>query len=85
MKDYLQSLGQTSVIASRDSTRGAFKAGLIVEGELWMDMIESRNLSSHTYNRDTADRLGQKISQDYWVCFTAFEAKMLEIQRHASA
>ena len=83
MKDYLQSLGQTSVIASRDSTRGAFKAGLIVEGELWMDMIESRNLSTHTYNRVTADRLAQKISQNYWACFIAFESTMLGIQRHA--
>ena len=47
MKDYLQSLGQTNVIASRDSTRAAFKAGLIFAGEIWMDMIESRNLSVH--------------------------------------
>ena len=76
MQDYLQSLGQTKVIASRDSTRAAFKAGLIFEGEIWMDMVESRILSVHTYNRSTADLLAQKISAAYLECFSAFEAVM---------
>ncbi len=76
MKDYLQSLGQSNVIASRDSTRAAFKAGLILSGEIWMDMIESRNLSVHTYNRSTADLLALKISDSYLACFAAFEAVM---------
>ena len=76
MKDYLQSLGQTNVIASRDSTRAAFKAGLILAGEIWMDMIESRNLSVHTYNRSTADLLAQIISETYLECFSAFETVM---------
>ena len=76
MKDYIQSLGQTNVIASRDSTRAAFKAGLILEGEIWMDMIESRNLSVHTYNRSTADLLARKISETYFECFSAFETVM---------
>ena len=83
MKDYLQSLGQTSVIASRDSTRAAFKAGLIFEGEIWMDMIESRNLSVHTYNRSTADLLAQKISASYLECFSAFEIVMRGTARDA--
>ncbi len=84
MKDYLQSLGQANVIASRDSTRAAFKAGLIFEGEIWMDMIESRNLSVHTYNRSTADLLAQKISDAYLDCMAAFEASMRGIVANAN-
>jgi nucleotidyltransferase substrate binding protein (TIGR01987 family) len=83
MKDYLQSLGQANVIASRDSTRAAFKAGLILAGEIWMDMIESRNLSVHTYNRDTADLLAQKIVENYIDCFAAFESVMRGVQPDA--
>ena len=79
MKDYLRSLGSDSLIASRDSTRAAFKAALIEDGESWMDMIVSRNLSSHTYNRDTAIELGQKIADVYAGLFAVFEQKMNEI------
>lgn len=80
MKDYLRSLGMDALIASRDSTRAAFAAELILDGEAWMDMILSRNLSSHTYNLDTATRLVAKIADTYAPLLAAFEQKMLEIQ-----
>lgn len=79
MKDYLRSLGNITVIASRDSTRAAFAAELIADGENWMDMIVSRNLSSHTYNRDTANALVQKITTAYANLFATFEQKMVGI------
>ena len=72
-KDYLRSLGNNAVVASRDSTRAAFAAELIADGESWMDMIVSRNLSLHTYNRDTANALVQKITGSYAVLFATFE------------
>jgi Nucleotidyltransferase substrate binding protein like len=39
-------------------------------------MIVSRNLSSHTYNRDTANALVQKIATSYAALFATFEKKM---------
>jgi nucleotidyltransferase substrate binding protein (TIGR01987 family) len=57
LKDYLEYQGITGIIGSRDATREAFKGGLIENGEIWMDMIKSRNLSTHTYNEDTAQKL----------------------------
>jgi len=83
MKDYLQSLGQAQLMASRDATRAAFKAGLIHEGETWMDMILSRNLSSHTYNQDTANLISGRASERYLPLLLAFGQKMRDIQ-HAS-
>ena len=80
MKDYLRSVGLDALIASRDSTRAAFAAELILDGEAWMDMILSRNLSSHTYNLDIAANLVSKIVPTYASLFGAFEKKMLEIQ-----
>ncbi len=79
MKDYLRSLGNNTVIASRDATRAAYAAALIGDGDDWMDMIVSRNLSSHTYNRDTANALVAKIATVYAGLFATFEAKMAGI------
>ncbi len=80
MKDYLRSLGMDTVLASRDSTRAAFAAELIADGEAWMDMILARNLSTHTYNLDTANNLVAKVAAIYTPLLIAFEKKMLEVQ-----
>lgn len=85
MKDYLRSLGNTQILASRDSTRAAFAAELILDGEGWMAMIEGRNLSVHTYNLEVANKLTQVIADRYAQLFTQFEEKMLEIAGRADA
>ena len=85
MKDYLRSLGNTQIVASRDSTRAAFAAELIVDGEGWMAMIEGRNLSVHTYNLEIANTLTHSVAERYAPLFVQFEAKMLEIGGRADA
>ncbi|NEN25562.1 hypothetical protein G3O08_18880 [Cryomorpha ignava] len=45
---------RTGITGSRDATREAFSNGLVEDGEVWMEMIKSRNQSSHTYNEDLA-------------------------------
>ena len=79
MKDYLRSLGNTQIIASRDSTRAAFAAELILDGEGWMAMIDGRNLSVHTYNLDVANTLTKEVAERYAALFAQFEVRMLEI------
>jgi hypothetical protein len=64
---------------SKDSTREAFKQGLIEAGEIWMDMITSRNLSSHTYNQDLADEIVRKIIERYFAEFKRLVHRMQEI------
>lgn len=61
---------------SKDATKEAFAAGLILEGEVWMDMIISRNKTSHTYNEETADDIFLKIMNDYYSEFLSFRDKM---------
>lgn len=58
LKDYLQEKGYVGLIGSKDATRTAFKNDLLDDGDVWMDMIKARNLSSHTYNTETAEREG---------------------------
>jgi hypothetical protein len=48
--------GIQGLVGSRSTARKAFKRGLIRDGEVWMDMIAKRNLSSHTYNQPTVEK-----------------------------
>ena len=69
IKDFLENQGYTSITGSRDAFREAFKAGLITEGEKWMDMITSRILTSHTYDEATADKISEDIREIYFFKF----------------
>ena len=49
----------------------AFKAGLVEGNEIWKAIMEARNLSMHTYNRQLAVDLCAKIKSDYLPIFLA--------------
>ncbi len=49
MQDFFIYQGNTEIRGSRDATREAFKAELIIDGDSWMEMIKKRNLTSYTY------------------------------------
>ncbi len=76
LKDYFEYQGNSSITGSRDATREAFKNGLVEDGNAWMEMINSRNQSSHTYNEETAADIKDKILFGYFDLFVAFQTKM---------
>ena len=80
MKDYFFYQGDSSITGSRDATREAFKYGLIKDGEAWMEMITSRNISSHSYNEDTIKELKKQIIFLYYPLFEKFRDKMKNFQ-----
>ena len=69
LKDFFEYQGNTSITGSRDAIREAFNKGLIQNGEGWMDMIRSRNKSSHTYNQEVADEIVSHIRETYFPLF----------------
>ena len=69
LKDYLSDKGISGLIGSKDATRAAFKNGLIENGEGWMKMIESRNLTSHTYNPEIAEAVVNDILRSFYPDF----------------
>lgn len=79
MKDYAEYQGAIELGGSRDATREAFKMGIITNAEVWMDMIKSRNESSHTYNEATAEEIYRKVVNAYYPLFTEFEKHMLAL------
>lgn len=76
MKDYFAFQGNPTITGSRDAVRESFNKGLIAEGEGWMEMIKSRNQSSHTYNRKVADEIIDKVVTRYHALFQAFLLRM---------
>ena len=77
IKDYLAYQGITDVIGSRDAFRIAYNRGLILEGNIWMSMIESRIKSSHTYNEEIAKEILKEIREQYFKLFIQLEAKLI--------
>jgi nucleotidyltransferase substrate binding protein (TIGR01987 family) len=62
-------LTEQGLVGSRSTAREAFKRGLVLDGEVWMDMIEKRNLSSHTYNQAVANILVASVAERYYSAF----------------
>lgn len=85
LKDFLEGRGARNLYGSKDATREAFKAGLVENGEAWMDMIKSRNLTSHTYNESMAATIVSAIRNVYFAEFVAFQNNMEKIREEGSA
>ena len=80
LKDFFKAKGRTDIYGSKDATREGFQDGLLQHGDIWMEMVESRNLSSHTYNNEISDEIVHKILTSYYQLFCDFESKMIELQ-----
>lgn len=76
MKDFLLNEGFQDVIGSRSATKEAFNKGLIIDGQSWMNMLESRNITVHTYNKNILEEEYSKIVTVYFQLFTDFLMKM---------
>lgn len=82
MKDYFVYQGNaTPIYGSRDAVREAFAVQLVTDGQVWMDMIKSRNLSSHTYNTEVADAIVKDVVEKYAEQFAAFARHMAALIR----
>lgn len=79
MKDYFEYQGTTSIMGSRDATREAFQRNMITDGEGWMEMIKSRNMTSHTYNQEIADEISEKVITQYFHLLQAFHVRVQDL------
>ena len=69
---------------SRDTTRAAFKEGLIENGEAWMEMIRHRNLTTHTYNESAAEEVVSALLNIYFPEFETLLAKIEHLKQEQS-
>lgn len=76
MKDYLEYEGHQGVTGSRSASRLAFNLGLVTDGQVWMDMIESRNRTVHTYDERILEEEFAKVQNRYAGAFLEFSQTM---------
>lgn len=72
LKDFLTAEG-FSVKSPRDSLKTAFQNGYINNGGLWINALDSRNLSAHTYDESIAQELVQNIRTIYFPLLEDFQ------------
>ncbi len=65
LKDYLEHQ-QVEVKFPRDVIKAGFQYQLLDEGDIWMDMLEKRNLMAHTYDEERAQIAFQLITKQYY-------------------
>lgn len=80
LKDFLEYRGTENIYGSRDAARAAFRVGLIENGEVWMDMISSRDLSSHTYNEAVATKIATAVFSTYFNEFVTLQATLNKLK-----
>lgn len=79
LKDYLEYEGHQNITGSRSAVRLAFNLGLIMQGQIWMNMIESRNRTVHAYDESVLIDELTKVRQHYVACFNQFEKTMVAV------
>ena len=63
----------------RPTLKKAFADGLIAtpeEADLWLQMLEDRNLTSHAYDEALAARIYQQVARDYSALLGAMAGKI---------
>ena len=64
LKDYLEAQ-EYLVKSPRETVKQAFQIGLIDNGHIWMDALSNRNLTTHTYDEELANKMTNEIITMY--------------------
>jgi nucleotidyltransferase substrate binding protein (TIGR01987 family) len=63
----------------KDCLKESFKYGLLPDNPLWLNMIEDRNLTVHTYDERTAEKVYGRVAL-YIPLFEALENALQKLQ-----
>ncbi|MPQ43208.1 nucleotidyltransferase substrate binding protein [Clostridium tarantellae] len=64
LKDYLEADGYI-VKSPRETIKQAFQNEIIENGHVWIDALSSRNLTTHTYDQELANKMLKEIIETY--------------------
>ncbi len=65
LRDYLESQG-FQVNNPRDVLKQAFQSEIIEDGHAWMNALDDRNLTTHTYDEETSLKIERLIRDTYF-------------------
>jgi len=65
MKDYLEEEGLV-VNSPKEAIKQAFQSDIIKDGHTWIDALNDRNLTTHTYEEEAAIEVTENIEENYF-------------------
>lgn len=78
LEDYLEHEGRVmTTLTPRAVIKEAFAARILGDGQLWIDMLDHRNLLAHTYDAVAFDQAVLAIRDRYLAAFEALRAWLL--------
>jgi nucleotidyltransferase substrate binding protein (TIGR01987 family) len=77
LKDYLEAQ-EVEANFPREVIKASFHYGLIEKGEVWMDMLEKRNVLAHTYDEERFQFAIKMIKEKYFQAISELHQLMGE-------
>ena len=72
-KDYLEEQGFVDIKSPRAAIKKAFEMGILENGHAWMDLLQDRNLTAHTYDEQKATDMEHLIKNKYFPLLKALK------------
>lgn len=66
LKDYLEEQGFNDIKSPKDAIKKAFEIGVIENGHEWLNLLQDRNLTTHTYDETKASEMEKLIHLNYY-------------------
>ena len=79
MKDLLEEQGFTAINSPRETVKTAFQNNLVNDGHLWLQALDDRNVTVHTYDESTAHKIEQLIRYSYYPMLSTLKD---ELKKH---
>lgn len=69
LREYLIEQGYTDINSPKSVLKTAYSDGLIDDEKGWLEILESRNLTSHVYDEKTAEKIFENIKTKFLSLF----------------
>ncbi|RIJ48291.1 nucleotidyltransferase [Maribellus luteus] len=76
LQDLMKDKGYIDIVGPRPVIEQSFQDGYIADGKGWMQMHKSRNLTSHTYDEETAEEIIGEIRALYFFLLEALKIRL---------
>lgn len=80
LQDFLREKGHADIKGPSQTITKALEEGIIKEEEGWWQLKESRELTTHTYDEETANEIAQNTMEKYYDLLVQLETR-LEVER----
>lgn len=85
LQDFLEAKGYPEIKGPKPVIQQAFKDAYIINGDAWMKMLDSRNLTTHTYDEATANAIASLIKKDFFPLLNDLVLKLKEEEKNFSS